>query len=214
MQTSWINDEASRNPRRVFYTVIGAIAIAASALAFINQNGTVQEPHLQIGPDPLLPAIRHYLVPPIRIATPRPWQPGETPTVPSDLQIEPFATKLARPRSVFVLPNGDVLAIESTGPAAPIKRPKDLIVSVVLGAAGEFNPAGNRITLIRPANNGAPAIRTVFLDHLESPFGVALVGHDLYVANTNAIVRYHYNEGDTHISLDPRVGDIRIGRSN
>jgi glucose/arabinose dehydrogenase len=214
MQISWINDEASRNPRRVFYTVIGAIAIAASALAFINQNGTVQEPHLQIGPDPLLPAIRHYLVPPIRIATPRPWQPGETPTVPSDLQIEPFATKLARPRSVFVLPNGDVLAIESTGPAAPIKRPKDLIVSVVLGAAGEFNPAGNRITFIRPANNGAPAIRTVFLDHLESPFGVALVGHDLYVANTNAIVRYHYNEGDTHISgpgvklVDLPAGDI------
>ena len=215
MEASWINDKASRNPRLAFCAVIGTIAITASVLAFINQKGSVQDPQQQIGFDPLLPAIRHYLVPPIWIATPRAWQQGEMPRVPSDLQIEAFATKLARPRSVFVLPNGDVLAIESAGPAAPIKRPKDLIVGVVLGAAGEFNPAGNRITLIRPSNNGEPAIRTVFLDHLESPFGVALIGHDLYVANTNAIVRYHYNEGDTHINgPGVKLVDLPAGEIN
>ncbi|HEX3809549.1 MAG TPA: sorbosone dehydrogenase family protein [Rhizomicrobium sp.] len=61
--------------------------------------------------------------------------------------------------------------------------------------------AGNRIILLRDADgDGVPELRTVFLDHLRSPFGVVLVGNDLYVANTDNIMRYRYETGQTHIA--------------
>jgi glucose/arabinose dehydrogenase len=105
------------------------------------------------------------------------------------------------PRSLYVLPNGDVLVVESNGPKAPISRPKDIITGWVQWFAGAKAKDENRITLLRDAKgDGIPELRTVFLDHLNSPFGVALVGNDLYVANTDAIVRYPYQEGQTSIT--------------
>jgi glucose/arabinose dehydrogenase len=215
MQNHWLNDQPSRNPRRAFYAVMGCIIIGGATLTFINQNGSVADPWLQVGPNPRLPATRQYLVPPMRIAPERSWHLGGSPTVPSDLQIEPLATDLKRPRSVFVLPNGDVLAVEAGGPTPPMLRPKDFVIRAALGAAGDAKPAGNRIILLRPARAGAPAVRTVFLDHLVSPFGVALVGQDLYVANTDAIMRYHYDDGATRIS-DPgrKLVDLPAGEIN
>ena len=107
------------------------------------------------------------------------------------------------PRSLYVLPNGDVLVVESNGPKPPIFRPKDIITGWVQWFAGAKAKDANRITLLRDTNgDGVPEARTVFLDHLNSPFGVALVGHDLYVANTDAIVRYPYQDGETSIT-DP-----------
>ncbi|GJH02799.1 sorbosone dehydrogenase family protein [Paraburkholderia terrae] len=176
---------------------------------------TAADPKLQIGANPVLPALRQYLFPPMRIATPRTWTQDETPTVPDGLHVSALAKGLKRPRSLYVLPNGDVLVIESSGPDAPVTRPKDLVVGIVLGAAGEFNQAGNRITLLRGGTNGQPLTQTVFLDHLTSPFGVALVGHDLYVANTDAIVRYPYHDGDTQISAPgTKLTDLPAGPIN
>jgi len=94
-----------------------------------------------------------------------------------------------------------VLVVESNGPKAPISRPKDIITGWVQWFAGAKAKDANRITLLRGANgDGTPELRTVFLDHLNSPFGVALIGHDLYVANTDAIVRYPYQDGQTSIT--------------
>jgi glucose/arabinose dehydrogenase len=91
--------------------------------------------------------------------------------------------------------------VESNGPKAPIYRPKDIVTSWVTWFAGADAKGGNRITLLRDTNgDGIPELRTVFLDHLNSPFGVALVGNDLYVANTDAIIRYPYQEGQTSIT--------------
>jgi glucose/arabinose dehydrogenase len=126
---------------------------------------------------------------------------SETPKVPQGLQVHALATGLQHPRSVYVLPNGDVLVVESNGPKAPIFRPKDLVTGVVETLAGAKAKDANRITLLRDTNgDGIPDVRTVFLDHLNSPFGVALVGHDLYVANTDAIMRYPYQDGQTSIT--------------
>ena len=175
-----------------------AIAIAGLGLASCDEPGG--DPARQIGANPVLPAIQQYLLPPIQIARPEPWG-HDTPKVPQGLQIHALATGFQHPRSLYVLPNGDVLVIESNGPKAPVFRPKDLITGWVQGFAGAKAKDANRITLLRDTNgDGVPELRTVFLDHLNSPFGVALVGHDLYVANTDGIVRYPYVDGETSIT--------------
>src|ERR1700733_6434805 len=174
-------------------------AIASLALTGCDENAG--DPATQIGANPELPALQQYFMPPIRIAKAVGWEKGENPAVPQGLQIHALATGLEHPRSLYVLPNGDVLVVESNGPKAPVNRPKDIITGWVQWFAGAKAKDANRITLLRGSNtDGSPELRTVFLDHLNSPFGVALVGHDLYVANTDAIVRYPYQDGQTSIS--------------
>jgi glucose/arabinose dehydrogenase len=162
------------------------------------------DPNAQIGPNPKLPEIRQFLLPPIHIARVVGWQKGETPKVAQGLKIEPLATGLQHPRSLYTLPNGDVLVVESKAPkAAAIKRPKEIVMGFVESWATSGGSTGesNRITILRDTNgDGIPDTQSVFLDHLNSPFGVALVGNDLYVANTDAIIKYPYKEGDTKIT--------------
>jgi len=180
---------------------------ALLGLAMLALSGCQEEsfdPKTQIGANPVLPEPQQYLVPPMRIAKPVGWGNGETPTVPSGLKIQALASGLSSPRSLYTLPNGDVLVVESSGPdLEPVERPKDLIMGWVMSFAHAGVKGGNRITLLRDADgDGVPEQRTVFLDHLYSPFGVVLVGQDLYVANTDAIVRYPYTTGQTTIT-DP-----------
>jgi hypothetical protein len=190
--------EFARSPKRPRLAVLLA-AVSLLALTGCNDNGG--DPTRQVGANPPLPALQQYLMPPIRIAKAVGWSKDETPTVPQGLQVHALATGLEHPRSLYVLPNGDVLVVESNGPKAPIFRPKDIITGWVQWFAGAKAPSANRITLLRDTNgDGIPEVRTVFLDHLNSPFGVALVGNDLYVANTDAIVRYPYQEGQTSIT--------------
>src|SRR5450631_4453555 len=175
------------------------VAIAGLGLAGCDDNGG--DPKMQIGANPVLPALQQYLMPPIRIARAVGWGKNETPAVAQGLQVHALATGFVHPRSLYVLPNGDVLVVESNGPKAPISRPKDIITGWVQWFAGAKAKDENRITLLRDADgDGVAEIKSVFLDHLHSPFGVALVGNDLYVANTDAIVRYPYQEGQTSIT--------------
>ena len=184
---------------------IGLALACASALTLTACSDDTFDPNSQVGPNPTLPESHQYLFPPMQLASVVGWKEGETPTVAPGLKIQAVATSLQHPRSLYVLPNGDVLVVESTAPlAAPITRPKDLVMgwieSMVTSGGGEGGPS-NRITLLRDADgNGQPETQSVFLDHLNSPFGVALVGSDLYVANTDAIMHYTYNTGDTKIA--------------
>lgn len=181
---------------------VAAIMAAVAGLGLTGCNDIGGDPKLQIGANPVLPPLHQYLLPPIRIATPVAWG-SETPKVPQGLQVHALATGFQHPRSVYALPNGDVLVVESNGPKPPIFRPKDLVTGVVQWFAGAKAKDANRITLLRDTNgDGIPDLRTVFLDHLHSPFGVALVGHDLYVANTDAIMRYQYQDGQTSITAE------------
>jgi glucose/arabinose dehydrogenase len=177
-----------------------AAGIASLALASCDDAGG--DPRVQIGANPVLPAIQQYLVPPIRIAQPVSWG-NDSPKVPQGLQIHPLAKGFEHPRSLYVLPNGDVLVVESNGPKAPVFRPKDLITGVVQKLAGAKASNASRITLLRYGNgDSAPQLRSVFLEHLNSPFGIALIGHYLYVANTDAIMRYPYEDGQTSITAE------------
>jgi glucose/arabinose dehydrogenase len=163
----------------------------------------------QIGPNPVLPAIQQYLNPPMHVAKIIGWRPGQTPTVPAGMKVQAFATGLAHPRSVYSLPNGDVLVVESVGPTtAPIDRPKDLVMHWIeaMATSGGAPRPTNRITLLRDTKGtGTPDVRTVFIDHLNAPFGVALVGTDLYVADTDAILHFTYAPGETNITSPPSV---------
>jgi glucose/arabinose dehydrogenase len=180
------------------------LALFGSLLCLSGCNDGSGDPNAQIGANPSLPAVQQYLLPPMHIAKVVGWKNGETPTAAKGLKIKAMATGLQHPRSLYVLPNGDILVVESKAPpAAAIKRPKEIVMGYVESWAtsgGNTGPS-NRITLLRDTNgDGIPDTQTVFLDHLNSPFGVALVGNDLYVANTDAIVRYPYKTGDTSIT--------------
>jgi glucose/arabinose dehydrogenase len=178
--------------------------LCCSVLALPASSADAFDPQTQIGPNPVLPAPHQYLFPPMRLAKVVGWKSGEKPNVPAGLSVTPLATGLEHPRSLYVLPNGDVLVVESKAPNYdPVTRPKSLVMNWIESwvTSGGDTGTSNRITLLRDADgDGKPEIRSVFLDNLNSPFGVALVGNDLYVANTDAIMRYPYKPGDTKIT--------------
>jgi glucose/arabinose dehydrogenase len=185
---------------RIAMLMLAGVSIPAVA-AF---GADAFDPMSQVGPDPVLPEPQEYLFPPMHLAKVLGWKQGEAPTVAPGLKIEALARDLQHPRSIYVLPNGDILVVESKSPnVQPIQRPKDIVMGVIeswVTSGGETGDS-NRITLLRDENgDGTPETRSVLLDHLASPFGVALVSSDLYVANTDAIVRYPYTTGDTKIT--------------
>lgn len=178
---------------------------AASALAIAILAGcsgrASYEPAEQSGPNPPLPGARNFLVPPMQVPRYRGWTEGQTPTVAPGLEIEKIAGGLEHPRQVYTLPNGDVLVVESNSPGAEyVDTPKALIAGHVKGLSGKGGKGGNRITLLRPDPTTRKWEPHVFLERLNSPFGVQLVGDSLYVANTDAIVRYPYVTGETRIT--------------
>jgi glucose/arabinose dehydrogenase len=183
--------------------MIAALSCAA-ALSLSGCDDPGGDPRAQIGPNPRLPELQQYLLPPMHIARIVGWKNGEMPAVPRGMKVQALATGLEHPRSLYVLPNGDVLVVESKAPSEhSVRRPKDIVMSFIESFATSGGKTGesNRITLLRDSNgDGVPESRSIFLDHLHSPFGVALVGNDLYVANTDAIVRYPYQQGDTKIT--------------
>ncbi len=180
--------------------LVGAAVVALTGAATADDFDV----KTQIGPNPVLPEPQQYLIPPMHLAKVVGWKDGETPTVPDGMRITAMATDLIHPRSVYTLPNGDVLVIESQSPGLdPVSRPKNIVMSWVeswVTSAGS-GPGANRITLLRDTHgDGKYDLRTVFIDHLSSPFGVALVGNDLYVANTDAVLRFPYTPGATSIT--------------
>ena len=160
-----------------------------------------------MGPNPELPAPRTSLVPVVSVAKATRWNGGEKPAAASGLAVTRFAEGLDHPRWLCVLPNGDVLVAETNGPPRPEDDPGGIrgwFMKRFFKKAGAAVPSANRITLLRDADgDGVAETKTVLLDSLYSPFGMALVGEVLYVANADALVRVPYREGDTHIASAP-----------
>ncbi|HEX3888791.1 MAG TPA: sorbosone dehydrogenase family protein [Phenylobacterium sp.] len=176
---------------------------AAAALSLAACGPKPIDPHRQIGANPYLPPIHQYLLPPMHVPKTEPWG-SAVPTVAPGLQIKALATGLKNPRSLYVLPNGDVLVAETDGPKGPVNRPKEFVMNWIEQQAHSKTKAGNRILLIRDPGNGAPPQVSVFIDHLTSPFGMVLVGNDFYVADTDAVLRFPYQTGDTQIVAPPQ----------
>ncbi|APW42621.1 PQQ-dependent sugar dehydrogenase [Rhodoferax saidenbachensis] len=154
------------------------------------------------GPTPTLPAPNTGFIPTVNIAPAVGWPAGTMPQAASGTRVVAFASGLDHPRWIHVLPNGDVLVAESNAPAKPTSwNPMDWIAGYVMKKAGAGVPSANRITLLRDTNgDGVADVRSVLLEGLNSPFGMALVGNTLYVANADAVVRFPYTTGDLRIT--------------
>jgi glucose/arabinose dehydrogenase len=171
-----------------------------------------------VGPRPALPQPHQTLIPTLHIAPAKGWPAGATPVAAAGLAVSAYAAGLDHPRWLYVLPNGDVLVAESNGPPRPdnARGIKGWVMTQVQKRAGAGVPSANRITLLRDMDgDGIAETRTVFLSGLNSPFGMALVGNDLYVANTDSIVRFPYKAGDTQITAPGvKVVDLPAGTIN
>jgi glucose/arabinose dehydrogenase len=156
-----------------------------------------------MGATPTLPEPKTSLIPTVKIAPAQGWPDGTMPTAVAGLAVTALARDLDHPRWVYVLPNGDVLVAESNKPPKAEKSfsLRSWVMGVVMKRAGAGVPSANRITLLRDADgDGVAETRSVFLEGLFSPFGMALVGNNLYVANADAIVRFPYATGQTRIT--------------
>jgi glucose/arabinose dehydrogenase len=175
-------------------------------------------PEQATGPDPVLPPPNDSLVPTVKIAPAKGWPAGAKPVAPDGRAVTAFAANLEHPRWVYVLPNGAVLVAATNAPKRPEegKGVKGRVMTFVMKKAGAGVPSPDRITLLRDADgDGVAETRSVFLENLNSPFGMALVGTTLYVANTDAVVRVPYKAGETRISAPAaKVVDLPAGARN
>jgi glucose/arabinose dehydrogenase len=179
------------------------LAVACSSCAETASQPTA----VGFGPNPQLPAPESSLVPTVNVAKAIGWPAGAKPVAAAGTQVNAFAEGLDHPRWLYVLPNGDVLVAESNTPP-PEQDPdfsiKNFVAGKIMEKAGAGVPSANRITLLRDADHdGVAEIKTAFLENLHSPFGMTLVGNDLYIANANALVRVPYVSGQTQISEPP-----------
>ena len=198
------------------------IIISVLAVLAVGLNACASRAQLPVeagfGPHPELPAPRRSLIPTLKVAPAKPWRRGEKPLPAAGFEVQAYATGLNHPRWLYVLPNGDVLVAETNAPRREQdgKGLKGWIMGLAMKRAGAGVPSANRITLLRDRDgDGVAETQTAFLQGLNSPFGMALVGDDLYVANTDAIVRFAYTQGVTQISTPgTKIADLPAGPIN
>lgn len=182
-------------------TRLALLIMLAGSLAACGESSTLQISD-GTGPSPRLPQPNKTLIPTVNIAPAIGWPDGAKPTAAPGLQVSAFAEGLDHPRWLYVLPNGDVLVAETNAPPKPddAKGIRGWVMEKVMDRAGAGVPSPNRITLLRDADHdGVAETRTVFLENLNSPFGMTLVGNDLYVADSDKLLRFAYQPGATAI---------------
>jgi glucose/arabinose dehydrogenase len=198
---------------------LSTLLISLSFVALLACSATARTPvPLGVGVNPDLPAPQQALIPTVNIATAVGWPANTTPIAATDLAVKSFARDLDHPRWLYVLPNGDVLVAETNAPAKPDdnKGIKAKIQGMVMKRAGAGVSSANQITLLRDTNgDGIADVRSVLLEDLNAPFGMALVGNKLYVANSDAIMMFPYTNGDLQISaLGTKLVDLPAGLRN
>lgn len=203
------------------------LLLAVAALAVLSAcaaGGVIAQSALPgVGANPPLPQPEKSWLPTVNIAPADGWPEGSMPRAPAGFRVTAFARGLDHPRWVYTLPNGDVLVAESNKPK-PQEGAKNVhaegirgkVMGWVMGRAGAGVPSANRITLLRDADgDGTAEVKTVFLSGLNSPFGMALVGNELFVANADAIVKVPYQAGQTAIQATPtKVTDLPAGANH
>jgi glucose/arabinose dehydrogenase len=196
---------------------IAALLAAALLTAACGEQSRLPE-HADVGPKPTLVAPQTPWIPTVHIAPAERWPAGQMPLAAEGTRVEPFAAGLSHPRWLHVLPNGDVLVAETSAPPRPQEGQgfKGWVMGQLMKRAGAAVPSANRITLLRDADgDGRAEVRSVFLQGLNAPFGMALVGDRLYVANTDALVEFPYVPGATRIDTPGRrIADLPAGPRN
>jgi glucose/arabinose dehydrogenase len=198
------------------FLAVGAIVgTLALLLASCSESSNLPE-GAGVGPNPTLPEPASKLIPTVNIAAAKGWANGAKPTAAAEMTVNAFARDLDHPRSLYVLPNGDVLVAETNAPPRAGGGIRGWVMGMAMKRAGAAVPSANRITLLRDADgDGVAETRSVFLKDLNSPFGMALIGQYFYVANTDAVMRFPYTEGQREIT-EPgvKVADLPAGELN
>lgn len=198
-------------------TLYRSIALGCLALSLTACSGKARLPvSAGTGPNPELPPPNESLIPTVNVASAKGWPSGAMPNAIDGTQVMVFADGLDHPRWLYVLPNGDVLVAETNAPPRETKGIKARITQWMMKRAGAGGESADRITLLRDTDaDGVADQRSVFLEGLHSPFGMALVGNDFYVANTDAVMRFPYQQGQTRISAPgEKVVDLPAGPIN
>ena len=196
--------------------------IVSLAIAAALATGCAETSRLpataDMGPNPTLLPPAKGLLPTVNVAPAKGWPAGAMPEAAPGLRVNAFASGLDHPRWLLVLPNGDVLVAETNAPPRPEegKGFKAFFMKIFMKKAGAGAQSANRITLLRDVDgDGVAELKTAFIENLNSPFGMALIGDSLYVANTDGIVRFPYKTGDTRITAAPvKVADLPGGPRN
>ena len=176
--------------------------LALAALSVLLTGCDNDSESQQYGSDPQLPAPQRGLLPAMNVAEPAEWG-DRLPTVPQGYAIAAIATGLRIPRQTLVLPNGDILVAEGRGGSAPLLTPKDVIAGIIKARGTSPVASGDRLTLLRDTDGKGTYRLTVFADNLNAPYGLALIGNQLYVANQDALVRFEYRDGQTQAAGPP-----------
>jgi len=204
--------------RRPRHRLALAVSTAVLGLAACGSQEPLP-PIAGFGADPTLPAPRAGLFPTVRIAPAVGWPVGATPVPAQGLRVQAFASGLDHPRWLYRLPNGDILVAETNAPPKPPETSegiKGFFAGLFMKRAGARVPSPDRISLLRDADgDGVAELKTLFLQNLTSPFGMALVGDRLYVANADAVVSVPYETGQTVITASPvRLTGLPAGRNH
>jgi len=179
------------------------LTMAAGLAVTVAAGANAADYPVGFGPNPVLPQPHKGLLPTVKIAGVVGWPSGGAPTPAPGFAVTAIARGLPHPRWLYVLPNNDVLVAETDGPATKPNGLRGWIEHWVMSSAGAENGSPNRIVLLR--GNA----RSVFISGLNSPFGMTLVGNDLYVADTDAVLKFTYHPGDTRITTPPaKVMDL------
>lgn len=181
----------------------------AGLLAACGSTST-QDVSVTQGVDPQLGAPQSSFIPTVNVAKAEGWPAGKMPTAAAGMSVNQFAGDLDHPRWLYVLPNGDVLAAESQSPGTDKTGGtiKGNIQKLLMKKAGSgAKMSANKIVLLRDINgDGVAETKTVLIDHdLYSPFGMAVIGNELFVANANGLVAFPFTPGQTTITAKPRL---------
>ena len=198
-------------------SLLAVSAVALTLAACSSQEAL--DPAVGFGANPTLPAPHKALFPTVKVAPAVGWPAGATPVAAPGLKVQPFASGLDHPRWLYRLPNGDILVAETNAPPKPEGKSegiKGFFQSLFMKKAGAVTPSPNKILLLRDANgDGVAELKTEFLTGLMSPFGMALAGDRIYVANADAVVSFPYVEGQTTITAGPtKLADLPAQRNH
>jgi glucose/arabinose dehydrogenase len=162
------------------------------------------------GTSPFIAAPETTLIPTVGVAKAIGWAAGAAPKPAAGLAVNSFAEGLDHPRGLYVLPNGDVLVAESNSPPRDSKNGGDgitgKVMNLLMARVGAGGASANRITLLRDTNgDGKADLKTVLISGLNSPQGIAYIDGQLYIGNTDALVRVPFTPGMTKITARPTV---------
>ncbi|HXV26136.1 MAG TPA: sorbosone dehydrogenase family protein [Alphaproteobacteria bacterium] len=183
---------------------IVALVGAAAVLWRRLQGGGAHEP--AIGSTPRIPPAKPQgHIPTLKMPTARGWAQGQRPVAAPGLKVNAFATDLKHPRWIHVLPNGDVTVAEALFQPEPIRTVFDYAMVSTMERAAAVGVSPNRVTLLRDVDrDGVAEIRDLFLEGLNQPFGMALLGNTFYVGNTDGVIAFPYAAGATRITVPGR----------